>query len=363
MKKSNIELIESFLRDKQAEGKSERRLQKYKYTLRPLSIKLNKKFTQATREDLKTLIIDLENSKRYKENTINSYKIILRIFYKYLKQDKKVDWIKVTEKNTKHMLPEELLIQEDIFKLIEVAEIQGKAIVALLYESGMRAGEFLSLKLKHVKFDDCGAVIIIPDGKTGARRIRVYDCAPHLKNWINTSNLKPEDHLFRTNDEKKTRLTYEILRGRLRNWAKQINLNKRINPHIFRHSRATFLANYLTEAQMKQYFGWTQNSEMAAIYVHLSGRDTDDALLSKVYKVKQVNEEAQEQILKPKKCPRCNEINSPQFKFCSKCSMVLDLKTVISLEERRSKADEIMDKLLEDSEFKEMFIKKLKGLE
>jgi hypothetical protein len=30
---------------------------------------------------------------------------------------------------------------------------------------------------------------------------------------------------------------------------------------------------------MKEYLGWTQASEMAAVYVHLSGRDVDSALL------------------------------------------------------------------------------------
>ena len=30
---------------------------------------------------------------------------------------------------------------------------------------------------------------------------------------------------------------------------------------------------------MKEYFGWTQASDTAAVYVHLSGRDVDSALL------------------------------------------------------------------------------------
>jgi len=30
---------------------------------------------------------------------------------------------------------------------------------------------------------------------------------------------------------------------------------------------------------MKQYFGWVQGSDMASVYVHLSGRDVDNALL------------------------------------------------------------------------------------
>jgi integrase/recombinase XerD len=39
------------------------------------------------------------------------------------------------------------------------------------------------------------------------------------------------------------------------------------------------MANYLTEAKMNAYFGWIQGSDMPSIYVHLSGRDIDDAVL------------------------------------------------------------------------------------
>lgn len=39
------------------------------------------------------------------------------------------------------------------------------------------------------------------------------------------------------------------------------------------------MANYLTEAQMNDYFGWVQGSGMPSVYVHLSGRDVDDAIL------------------------------------------------------------------------------------
>lgn len=62
-----------------------------------------------------------------------------------------------------------------------------------------------------------------------------------------------------------------------------------MNPHNFRHSRATYLANFLTEAQMKEYFGWQQDSKMAGVHVHLSGRDVDNALL-RVYGIENKNE-------------------------------------------------------------------------
>jgi len=39
------------------------------------------------------------------------------------------------------------------------------------------------------------------------------------------------------------------------------------------------MTNYLTEAQMNIYFGWAQGSDMHGVYVHLSGRDVNDAIL------------------------------------------------------------------------------------
>ena len=66
---------------------------------------------------------------------------------------------------------------------------------------------------------------------------------------------------------------------RLNKIAKKAGINKKIHPHLFRHSRGTYMANYLTEAQMNAYFGWVQGSGMPSIYVHLSGRDIDDAVL------------------------------------------------------------------------------------
>lgn len=66
---------------------------------------------------------------------------------------------------------------------------------------------------------------------------------------------------------------------KLQRIAKKAGISKQIHPHLFRHSRATYMANYLTEAQMNVYFGWAQGSDMPGVYVHLSGRDVDDAIL------------------------------------------------------------------------------------
>lgn len=124
--------------------------------------------------------------------------------------------------------------------------------------------------------------------------------------------------------------------------------------------RATYLANFLTDAQMKEYFGWQQGSKMAAVYVHLSGRDVDNALL-KEYGIKNDNEK-KESILKAKECLRCKQVNQATNKFCSRCGMPLDEESrtdVLKKGLERKTADDIMDGLLEDSEFREIFLRKI----
>jgi tryptophan 2,3-dioxygenase len=65
----------------------------------------------------------------------------------------------------------------------------------------------------------------------------------------------------------------------LKTVAKLASILKTANPHDFRRIRATHLANHLPEAQMNEYMGWMQVSEMPSTYVHLSGCDVDQALL------------------------------------------------------------------------------------
>jgi len=46
------------------------------------------------------------------------------------------------------------------------------------------------------------------------------------------------------------------------------------------------LAKILTEQELKVFAGWVQSSKMAGTYVRLSARDTDEAILGKVYGIK-----------------------------------------------------------------------------
>lgn len=283
-------LLEEFVKDQEANSIGKLRIKKYESELNTINTKyLMKSYSKLKTEDLKDIVRKIEESS-YSEWTKHDFKVMVRKFAKWLNQEhkKKIDtsFISIKVRNN-HKLPEELLTQDEVKLLVDnCSTIRDKALISVLYESGTRIGELLSLKTKNVEFDKYGAVLIIPNGKTGSRRVRIINSAILLKNYITNHPIRdPESFLWVTNfnrkngDGKWTLINSQTVRKLLKTLGKKSGIQKKLYPHLFRHSRATHLANILTESQLKEYLGWTQGSNMAAIYVHLSGKNVDDAIL------------------------------------------------------------------------------------
>ena len=185
---------------------------------------------------------------------------------------------------------------------------------------------------------------------------------PRLMTWTehHPTREDPDSFLWvclgsRNNSE---RLVHQSIASMLRKTAKRAGIAKRCNPHLFRHSRATFLATHLTEAQMKEYFGWTQASDMAAVYVHLSGRDVDNALLKLAGKNISETEKGLETDRRTTTCSICKHENPPETCRCSNCGRPLNLKT--SLE--HDKQEHELLKMLTPEILEEMVQKRVQQL-
>jgi len=192
--------------------------------------------------------------------------------------------------------------------------------------------------------------------------IPIVMAASYLRKWLidhpyydlRTSSVDPEVLVFvRFNGKDAGKpLTYNMYAKIVKKAAKKAGIKKRVYPHILRHSRATVLANKLTEHQMNVYFGWVQGSDMPSIYVHLSGRDIEGAI-KQVYGLEDKEED---KTLKPVKCPRCAELNTPYSRFCHKCGLPLDEKERLKAQlEEAEIVPEKMTRILEDPKLREEF--------
>jgi integrase len=232
------------------------------YDLAPWSVK------RADRRQIIGLLANIERSD-WQAWTKHDYKLALRKYLNYCRRQDLAQLVRLPKVHA-YKLPEELLSLDDIQEILAAARrVEERAFIFCLYESGARIGELLSLQRKHITYDAQGAVLIVA-GKTGMRRIRIIEAANVLDEWISCRGFKSEDRIFSN--------TYTAYAKRLKLLARRAGIDKRVYPHLFRHSRATFLAGYLTEAQLCCYFGWTISSATPRIYVHLNSQDLDAAL-------------------------------------------------------------------------------------
>ena len=343
----NRELITGFIDWCFSNRIGEHRAVKYISTLKHIAIDLNMDFDKVTKKEMEAYIGRLERSD--KSNwTKHDYKIAVKKFYAWLnggKESELTDWIKTTLSKKETRMPEELLIEEEVLKLIDSAKSpRDKALIALMWDVGARIGEIANIKIKNLTFDEYGMSVLL-NGKTGPRRVRAVWSIQYIMSWLEMHpDKKNNNAMLWVNSENKP-ISYQAVRKQLIRITNRAKIQKRITPHLFRHSRATFLARHLTEAEMNVYFGWVQGSDMAATYVHLSGRDVDKSILkAHGITVEEDNNKPQVQ-----QCPRCKAVNGPEALFCFKCGAAMTLKTAMSIEADKSEiSTELMTAILKD---------------
>ncbi len=318
--------------------------------LRIISEKLNKNLDSLEKQDIETFLEWMQR-RNIEDWTRYTYKQIFRAYLKNAGKKDLVDLIPV--KKVRNKIPD-IFTRQEILRMIETAQHPiDKALISALYETGCRIGELANLKIKDVHFDKYGAILVV-DGKTGMRRIRAIFAAPYLSAWLNIhpKNSDPNVPFWirfgrggKSNGiESNTclQLMYPALTMRIKRIAKKAGIQKRVYNHLFRHTSATEKSEILTTAQMCEYFGWTQASDMCQTYVHLSGRNLDDTLL-KAYGISKDNS-PKEKELTPIQCPRCATVNGATAKFCYKCGAALDLAAAINADkERPSVTMELID--------------------
>lgn len=337
----NKELILNYKQDQVLNGLSPATLLRNTQRLKIVAQESEKPFDEMDKSDVKGLIVWVHNQD-YTEETVDTYKNVIKSFWGWLKDagrdeiPAEVKWIKLSNGNGNgDTLPKDLLTKEDIQTQADAAKNpRDKAFIWLLYETGARIGELIDLTVGDIEDRKHGKKITI-DGKTGARRLPLVESVPHLNDWLNKHPNPEKDAPLWCKIQQGTgddQLGYRYIREKiLKKNMERADIEKPSNPHHYRHSRASFLANEMTEAQLCEWFGWVQGSDVPSKYVHLSGRDIDNAY-DQMHGLYEPDEE--EQTPDVVKCPRCQELNAPNAAFCMRCGFALDQETAAELEDQ-----------------------------
>jgi len=191
--------------------------------------------------------------------------------------------------------------------------------IAVDYETGARPEELLNIRIKDIMFDSKEAKVILR-GKTVERVTRVIAYVTLLKQWLTVHPFKHELNAYlwlsEASNHKWKPIGLMAAEKMFEDTMKKAGIKKQTRLYILRHSRATHLANKLTEAQMCAYFGWQLGTKVVQRSIHLAGVRTDYALLE-LAGVKVDNYDGS--TLKVRYCKRCNEMLSPNYEFCIRC--------------------------------------------
>lgn len=192
----------------------------------------------------------LDNN-NYETSSIIRKIVSIKLFHKYLSEEYKIKDIssKIINPKLRRKLPNILTIEEvdnllDI-KLNTSFDYRNKAMLELMYSSGLRVSELVDLKLNNIDLDN-GYVRCLGKGKK-ERIIPIGEIAiEYLKKYINEyrNSMKKgyyTENVFLNNHGKNiTRQGFFLI---IKNIAKEKNIDKNITPHMLRHSFATHLLN------------------------------------------------------------------------------------------------------------------------
>ncbi|SVD81068.1 uncharacterized protein METZ01_LOCUS433922, partial [marine metagenome] len=244
------------------------------------SVSLNVWWKKFNSTKIKMYKIHLKN-KQYLGSTINRKLASMKSFFLFLNEQDLMDTNPTQnvrlEKFGTHRSPEYLTVEE-VIKLIDGCsendqiQIRNKAMVGLMYSSGLRVSELVSLNIIDVNFKD-GWVRCIGKGSK-ERLVPIYKSAlTHLKLYLTESRpaLKTKytkDSLFVTVRGK--RMTRQEFWSVLKDMASKAGITKTVSPHTIRHTFATHLLQGGADLlYVKELLGHSDIDTTQA-YTHLS---------------------------------------------------------------------------------------------
>ncbi len=206
-------------------------------------------------------LVHKKKSDSYLNLTINSIKFYYEVVLGMPNRFYNIDRPRKREK-----LPEILSKQEVLRMISSTSNIKHRCMLSLLYSAGLRRGELLNLQIKDI--DSSRMLLRVNQGKGGKDRFTLL--GSQVLNDLRRYYLlyKPKDYLFEGAGGMK--YSGESVLKIVRKSAQRAGINRRITPHMLRHSFATHLLEDGTDLRYIQALLGHSSSRTTEIYTHVA---------------------------------------------------------------------------------------------
>jgi site-specific recombinase XerD len=258
----------SFRRHLQAENKAELTISTYSKAAAGLA-----KFLERTgmprrpgairREHIEAFIVDLQES-GHKPATVAQRFRSLQQFFRWLRDEGEIHENPMANMRPPRVpeAPPPVLRDEEVKALLKATAGQrfedrrDHALIRLLYDTGMRRGEAAGLKVEDLDLDQGAALVL---GKGGRPRACPYGrkTGQAIDRYLRIRSRHSQADSPSLWLGKKGRLTDTGIAQLLRRRAAGAGLQRRLHPHLFRHTYAhQWLAAGGTEGDLMRLAGW-----------------------------------------------------------------------------------------------------------
>ncbi len=229
--------------------------------------------------DLRFYLMYLKEEKKDKNSSIDRKLSSLRGFYQFLANEGVVSsnvFTLLSGPKREKKLPRyfEYNELEDLFLACDLDDCLGqrdRLILEMLYATGVRVGELVSIKVSDISFNERTILIL---GKGNKERIVPYGeyCDEILRLYLSKGylelNKKNSPYLFLNYQGGK--LTERGVRYLLEQIIKKTSIQKQISPHMIRHSFATHLLNQGCDLMTVQKLLGHESIKATQIYTHVT---------------------------------------------------------------------------------------------
>ena len=236
-------------------------------------------FKDVEYSDIRFYLMYLKDEKKDNNTSINRKLSSLRSFYKYLANEKivksnifsLVNGPKRSKKLPRYFEYNEL---EELFNVPDKRNALGQRdllLLEMLYATGVRVGELVNIKVSDIDFGRRNIIIL---GKGNKERYVTYGeyCEDILNLYLSDGRIaldcKNSDYLFLNN--RGGVLTERGVRYILDQLISKTSINKKISPHMIRHSFATHLLNAGCDLLTVQKLLGHESIKATQIYTHVT---------------------------------------------------------------------------------------------
>jgi len=278
--------IESFIDYLSIErGLSPNTLQAYRRDLCQFRDWLKKEFLQVDSALIGNYLATLRK-KGNKSRTLNRKLSVVRMFYKFLYTEGKIDHNPVEGVSSPRLgrkIPS-FLSEKEVEALLEAPSVdeeygsRDRAILEVVYGAGLRISELVNLNLTDLNLKGGWVKVlgkgskerIVPLGREACRWVRIY---------LRKRRIETTDKLSLFCNRYGKRLSRQACWKITKKYSQKSGITKKISPHTLRHSFATHLLSRDADLRFVQELLGHTNISTTQIYTHIT-----QERLKKVYK-------------------------------------------------------------------------------